>query len=281
MKRIMKGMNSTKTFIALIAVLFSTLAFQSCNNVTPLTQEQMNGYWVLKTLNGEDAKSQFAGALPTLQFNFDDSTISGTGGCNRYTGPYTYQDGIFSAPNLISTRMLCVENNNEGQFLLELSNAANVLTIENGLLTISHDSKVVMQFEKGEAPAENNNQVNSENLSGTWTLKTIDGVEASTKYTTEPGKVPTISFDFDKNRVYGNSGCNNYNSPFTLDENGQIIISQPISTMMACPNLEGERQFIQAVADTSIITLPDANTLQFAKKDVVSLIFEKTSTELK
>lgn len=281
MKRIMKGMNSTKTFIALIAVLFSTLAFQSCNNVTPLTQEQMDGYWVLKTLNGEDAKSQFAGALPTLQFNFDDSTISGTGGCNRYTGAYTYKDGIFSAPNLASTRMLCVENNNEGQFLLELSNAANVLTIENGLLTVSHDSKVVMQFEKGEAPAINNNQISSENLSGTWTLKTIDGVEASTKYTTEPGKVPTISFDFNENRVHGNSGCNNYNSPFTLGENGQIIISQPVSTMMACPNLEGEGQFIQAIADTSIITLPDANTLQFAKKDVVSLIFEKTSTESK
>jgi len=277
----MKGINSTKTFITLIAVFFSALIFQSCNNVTPLTQEQLDGYWVLKTLNGDDAKSQFAGALPTLQFHFEDNTISGTGGCNRYTGEYTYKEGIFSAPNLASTRMLCVENNNEGQFLLQLSNANNTLTIENGLLTISHDNKVVMQFEKGTTPAVTQNQFNSENLSGVWTLKIIDGVDASSRYTTEAGKIPTITFDFNESRISGNSGCNNYNAPFSLNENGQIIISHPVSTMMACPNLEGEGQFVQAITDTSMLTLPDANTLQFVKKDVVSLIFERTSTDSK
>ncbi|HCO67686.1 MAG TPA: META domain-containing protein [Dysgonomonas sp.] len=274
----MKTKNSMKLFIALIAVFFSALAFHSCTSTTPLTREQMEGYWVLKTLNGQDARSQFAGALPTLQFNFDDNTISGTGGCNRYSGPYTYKEGILSAPNLASTRMLCTENNNESEYLLQLSGTNNVLSIQNDLLTITKDGRVIMEFEKGSAPAENY-QVNAESLKGTWTLKTIDGAQASDSYTTEGGKIPTISFNFDDNRVFGNAGCNNFNASFTLGENGQVIISRPASTMMACPNMEGENKFMQAISDTSMITLPDANTLQFAKGDMVSVIFEKTSNE--
>lgn len=276
----MKKMKLMKTFIALTAIVFSALSFQSCMKVTPLTQEQMDGYWVLRTLNGEDAKSQFAGALPTLQFNFEANTISGTGGCNRYSGPYTYTEGIFAAPNLAVTKMLCVENNNEGQFLLLLSEGDKVLSLENGLLTLTKDKKVIMQFEKGTAPAEKLT-ANADNLSGEWKLKVIDGVEAASKYTTEPGKVPTLKFDFEANRISGNSGCNNYGAPFTLNDGGQLIVKAPVSTMMACPNLEGEAQFVQAVSDTSMLTLPDANTLQFAKGDIVSLIFEKVPTEIK
>lgn len=275
----MKVTNSTKALIALFAVFFSALTFQSCNNVTPLTQEQMEGYWVLKTLNGDDARSQFAGALPTLQFNFENNTISGTGGCNRYTGEFTYKEGIFSAPVLASTRMLCTENNNEGQFLLELSNEKNILSIEDGLLTISHDGRVVMQFERGATPTASLNQFNAESMGGVWILRMIDGVDATTKFPTESAKIPTINFDFNENRVSGNSGCNNYNAAFTIDENGKLIITNPVSTMMACPDMEGEAQFIQAIIDTSIVTVPDANTLQFAKGDFISLIFVRSSAD--
>lgn len=272
-------MNAVKIFIALTVVFFSALGFQSCTQVTPLTQEQMEGYWVLKTLNGEDAKSQFAGALPTLQFNFAENLVSGTGGCNRYSGNYTYKDGVFSAPNLVATRMLCAENNAEGQFLLELSGLDNILSLENGLLTITKDKKVIMQFEKGAAHAESF-IADAENLKGEWRLKVIDGVDAASTYTTDPGKVPTLSFNFIENRIAGNSGCNNYNAPFTLTEDGKLVVATPVSTMMACPNMEGEARFIQAIKDTSMLTLPDANTLQFAKGDVVSVVFEKVLSEI-
>lgn len=275
----MRKKNLITVFIVFAVVAFSALSFQSCTNATPLTQEQMDGYWVLKTLNGEDAKSHFAGALPTLHFNFDEGTVSGTGGCNRYTGAYTYKDGVFSAPNLVSTRMLCAEDNAEGQFLLELSGLNNILSLENGLLTITKDKKIIMQFEKGETPAGSFN-ANAETLQGEWKLKVIDGADAASLYTTDPGKVPTLNFNFAENRIAGNSGCNNYNAPFALAEDGRLVVTNPVSTMMACPNMEGETRFIQAIKDTSMLTLPDANTLQFAKGDMVSVVFEKVKSEV-
>lgn len=271
----MKKVNSMK-FLTVLAALLAAFAFQSCNNAAPLTQDQMEGYWVLKTMEGEDAKSQFAGALPTLKFDFENKMVSGTGGCNRYSGAYTYENGVFSAPNLASTRMLCVEDNKEGEFLLALSNENNTLTLENGLLTIVHDGKAVLQFEKGTEPADSY-AVNAESLSGTWVLKTIDGVDVSEKFSGELGKMPTATFDFEKNIINGNGGCNNYGAPFQLEEGGRLIVSHPAATMMACPNMQGEAQFFQAITDTSVLTLPNANVLQLAKNDIALLIFEKSA----
>lgn len=275
----MKTINFTKSIALIALMLFTVLAFQSCNQSKPLTQAELEGYWVLKNMNGQDAKSQFAGALPTLQFNFSEGTISGTGGCNRYNGAYTYKEGIFSAPNLAVTQMLCIEDNNEGQFILELTNANNKLSIVNGLLTVTHDGKVVLEFEKGQAPVEEAKKtLDSSTLSGEWRLKTIDGADVSTVFTGENAQAPTLSFNFTDNKITGNGGCNQYNATFSLN-NDQLVVGPLMSTKMACPNTKGETQFAEAIADTSTITLPNENVLQLAKKGIVSIIFEKVVTD--
>lgn len=273
----MKKSDFRKITALLLVMFFVGLTLQSCKETKPLTQAEMEGYWVLKTMNGKDAKTEFTGALPTLEFNFDDNLISGTGGCNRYKGAFSYKDGNFSAPNLATTQMLCTEDNNEGQFILELTNVNNTLSLVNGLLTISHDGKVVLEFEKGTSPIENDEIVlNSESLSGLWKLKVIDGVEAQTKYKGERESIPTLSFNFADNKITGNSGCNTYNATFSLNAD-QLIVGALMSTRMACPNLEGEMQYSQAIADTSSISLATENYLQIAKKGIVLLEFEKVT----
>ncbi len=275
----MKTINLIKAATMMVVMLFAGMAFQSCQETKPLTQAELEGYWVLKTINGQEAKTKFSGAQPTLQFNFDESTISGTGGCNQYNGAYTYKDGILAAPNLAVTQMLCTEPNEEGQYLLELSNMNNKLSIDNGLLTITHDGKIVLQFEKGEAPVANTTITPDANtLGGVWKLKNIDGADATSRFKGDNATIPTLSFNFTDNKISGNGGCNRYNAPFTLN-NGQLIVSPIMSTKMACPNLEGEAQFAQAIADTSLITLPNENILQLAKNGVVLLEFEKQAAD--
>lgn len=259
-----------------IVALCTAFTFQSCDNTKQLTQTELEGYWVLKTLNGEDAKSIFEGAIPTLEFNFKDSLVSGTGGCNRYSGPFTYKKGILSAPNLASTMMLCAEKNAEPQFLLALSNVNNIPSIVDGVLTIKHDGKIVMEFEKGTSQEEKQPvSVNANTLGGNWVLKTIDGAEATSLFA---DKVPTIAFDFAANKVTGNAGCNNYNAGFALND-AQLIISPLMSTKMACPNLNGESQFTKAISDTSTLSLPNENILQVAKNETVLLVFEKSANQ--
>ena len=61
-----------------------------------------------------------------------------------------------------------------------------------------------------------------------WQLRAIDGAAVNSDRA-------TFSFDFDKNRVGGNGGCNGFGG--TLTETGDgIKISQIISTKMFCEN---------------------------------------------
>lgn len=258
-------------------VLCATLLLSSCDSKPKqLQQADLEGLWVLKSLNGKAAKEAFSGAIPTLEFNFQDSLVYGTGGCNRYTGAFTYKDGFLAAPNLASTMMLCTEDNSEPQFLLALSNVNNIPSIVDGVLTITHDGVVVLEFEKGTAQTEAQPvAVDANALKGTWTLKSIDGAEAGSLYAEA---VPTLTFDFDESRIYGNAGCNNYNAQFSLADT-QLVVGPVITTRMACPSLEGEGLYTQAIADTSSLTLPNENVLQLTKKGTVLLVFEKSAEQ--
>lgn len=256
-------------FIAVVAIAF---LFTSCDEKKDIPQSDLEGYWVLKTLNGKDAKSLFKGALPTLEFHFADSTVSGTGGCNRYSGAFTYKKGIFNAPNLAVTSMLCTEENQEPEFLLALTNKENGLSLENGLLKFTFSGTVTLEFEKGTAAEEAKPVKPSEQtLQGEWILNTIDGVDAKTRF---KNSVPTISFNFAEKKVFGNDGCNSYNATFNL-EGVNLAVGPIMSTRMACEGMENIAQFNQAIADSSVITLPSEKVLQFAKNGTILLEFNK------
>ena len=275
----MKSLNLMKVCAILIIAFVSGILLHSCDKKNAPTQTELEGLWVLKSLNGTAASEGFKGALPTLEFNFQDSIVSGNSGCNRYTGKFTYKDGNFTAPNLASTRMLCIDSNREPEFLLELTNEGNSLSIVNGILTISHDGKAVLEFEKDTAPKPDiATAIDTKQLEGLWTLKTIKGEEAAGKFGKADDAVPTLNFDITENRVGGKSGCNGYGGSFSLN-NDQLIIGQLISTQMACPNLDAEHEYIKTLSDTSIIALPSSDVLQISKNGSLLLEFNRAKTD--
>jgi len=143
-------MNNSKfrqSYLTLLTIILAVFVFQSCGNNNAPQPSELEGFWILKSLNGKEAKAEFKGALPTVQFNFQDSLISGTSGCNRYNGKFTYNKGKLSAPNLATTQRLCIDANSEPQFLSAIGNT-NKLSIENGILVFTYDSKVVLEFVK-------------------------------------------------------------------------------------------------------------------------------------
>lgn len=80
-----------------------------------------------------------AGTEVTATFNAGQ--LSGSGGCNTFTSTYTLaEDGTFSTPAVVSTRMSCSEPKNimeqEAQFFLNLQNAKK-LTQVGGLLVLT------------------------------------------------------------------------------------------------------------------------------------------------
>lgn len=262
-----------KTTAFLIAA-FTIISFgiQSCTSVKPIDKGQLEGYWVLKSLKGEDAATAFTGTLPNMEFNFADSTLFGNGGCNTFRGQFSLTDqNIFSAPNLASTMMACLPGNKEPEFMTTLSSPNLAVSIENGLLTFKQDETVVLQFQKGDAPAKavKPEPVNAESLTGTWTLTSIAGEDMATLF---PEKAATMEIAAD-GKVFGNAGCNTYRTSYTLD--GDMLTFAPaMATKMACPAMQGETKFLSHLA-TPLQAATSEGKLLFNKDGNMVLEFTK------
>lgn len=86
----------------------------------------------------------------------------------------------------------------------------------------------------------------------TWELIELGGRPIAANQ--EP--TPEIIFSDTSNRVYGNSGCNRFFGTYTLDANKKrLTIGQVGSTMMACPNMNIEQEFLEVLkkADSYIL----------------------------
>ena len=61
--------------------------------------------WIVVSVNGQ---KPIAGAVPTVRFEAD--RISGTGGCNQFSGPYQVDlaTGQFAVRDLMSTEIACL-----------------------------------------------------------------------------------------------------------------------------------------------------------------------------
>ena len=265
-----------KAFNTIILTLIATImsiGFQSCNTTKPIDKSILDGYWTLTTLEGQNAKPLFGGPIPSLQFNFTDKTVAGSGGCNRYTAAFTLTDkNEFTASNPISTMKMCLNQNEEEKFLKAIGTPQTILSIENGLLTFTKDKKVLLQFEKGEAPkpgATVSERVTIENTTGSWQLKSLGSEDLSKLFTT---KIPTIEFSQD-GKVFGNSGCNTYRGTFKI-EDGKIVFSPLAGTRMACPSLEGEGKFTKILTSPVTASINDG-VLTFYNGDSIIAEFTK------
>ncbi len=268
MKRILKSA------IILIATVTFIFGLQSCNSVKPIDKTQLEGYWVLKSLKGEDAKAAFEGSIPSIEFDFSQNMVFGSGGCNRYTGSFNLtEQNMFTATNSASTMMMCVDPNKEPLFLSTIATPELLLSLsKDGVLTFTKDKEVVLEFVKGEAPSTKAmaEAINAESLAGLWTLTSIAGGDMSSLFA---DRKPTMEFSAD-NKIFGNAGCNTYNTAYTLEEN-TITFGPVASTKMACPNLKGENMFTNLLA-TPLQAELNGDKLTLLKSGEVVLEFVKT-----
>lgn len=251
-----------KKNIYLFTILLASV-FTSCGSTKSVkevisTPENISGNWSLVSLNNEDVNTLFEEQKPSILIDQAAGTISGMSGCNSFSGQFTFNNKHFSASNLVSTLMLCNEKNAEPQFIEAISDESLVY-IDNNQLVFSKNGKAVAKFKKG---------IDNALLSGTWTLESIDGQNANTLF---PDALPTIKFLTKEHKVAGMGGCNNYNANYDLD--GFLLNVGPImTTRMACPNSSSEAKYINALKDSSVISL-EGNTLTLSKDGKETLKF--------
>lgn len=264
-----------KSAALLIAAVSIGFGVQSCASVKPIDKAELAGYWALKTLNGEEAKAAFEGAIPSVEFDFEKNMVAGSAGCNRYTSAFTLtEQNLFTAKAPVSTRMACLNANKEPEFLKAIATPDLTLSItKDGVLTFTENKNVVLEFVKGEAPkAANNRKVNVETLTGKWSLTSLPGEDLTKLFT----KVPTMEITAD-GKVFGSGGCNRYNASYELKDN-TLTLSRPAATLMACPNLEGEGKFFKTFDKPFQVSI-NGDTLTFSQEGNTVLEFAKTVGE--
>ncbi len=69
------------------------------------------------------------------------------------------------------------------------------------------------------------------------------------------------NINFEKERVFGNLGCNNFFGAYKLNKNS-LEIGQVGSTMMMCQNMQTEQDFAKVLQDVKTYKI-DKNSLVF------------------
>lgn len=233
-------------------------ATQVVGNVAAAPAPLAGSRWdVVNYNNGKEAVvSVTIGTELTLNFG-TDGRVSGSAGCNSFSGTYESSGDTIKIGPLASTRMLCSEPtgimDQEAQYLTALQNSATY-EIVNGVLTI-RDTAGAMQVVANVAAAP-------AGLAGTaWDIISINnGNEAVV--TLIPGTSATLNFGTD-NQITGTGGCNSFGGPYESSD-GTLKIGPLVSTMMFCDEPKGtseqEQQYLAALQKAATYEI-SGNTL--------------------
>lgn len=212
-------------------------------------------FWLLTELVG---KAPVAETAISAQFG-TDGTLSGSAGCNQYTGKYTTSGSSITISNLANTAMACDQPvmDQETAYLKALGDAKSYSVNGNSLTLLGGGGTALAAY-----------QAQSQALAGTnWeVIGYNNGKEAVTSVLLDT-KI-TASFD-NAGNLSGNAGCNQYSGPYTTT-GSQIKIGPLTSTMMTCSDPEGimdqEAQYLAAMQSAATY-LVNGNGLELRTAD--------------
>lgn len=221
-----------------------------------------NTNWSASAIAGEPA----AGAEITA--GFDDQTMSGSAGCNRYSGSYEI-DGTaltFTSP-VVTTLMACDEAimTQERRFLQALD-SVETFTVEGSTLTLRDSSgRVVVSFD----------EVSQELAGSSWTIISYrdgDGVVSLLE-----GTEATLAFTHGD--LEASTGCNIVSAQYSSAD-GSLTTSEVMQTEMYCEEPDGvmdqESAIAQAIGRASTYRIDGKTLTIWAADESILLILERS-----
>ena len=255
-------------------IILCTGVFAACGSSKKAMQVvALDGEWNIIAVNGDKIESATS---PYLGFDMDENRLYGNAGCNRMTGSFevdTLNPGKIHFGTIGTTRMMCPDMDVESRVLEALNTVKSYAETESGIELADAEGNAVLTLEKREIPA-----FAIDDLNGEWVIRFVNGVEIG-----EMENIPFIAFDVKQQRVHGNAGCNTINGGFSQEEGkaNSLKFSQMISTLMACPNLETERQILGALNQVASFSFNEDETMSLFNEDGEELLkLEKNSDAL-
>lgn len=251
------------------AAAFAAVVLSSCG--TTGKSVDISGEWNVVSVKGE----QVAGN-PYIGFDLAEGRIYGNAGCNRIMGGVevdSVNPGKIGFTGVCATRMMCPDMETEQKVLEALNEVAGYQASSAGVELTDKDGNVLMSLEKKEAPAVSVNDIN-----GKWNITKVEGAAVEVA-----DKTPFISFNVAENAVHGNGGCNIINGSFSQEEGNpsSLKFGQMISTMMAGPGMETERNVLSAMNKVASFVVNEDGTLSLmdvADNEVLLLVKSEDET---
>jgi heat shock protein HslJ len=181
--------------------------------------------WAL-TAQLVDGTSQPVPSEVTVDATFDTatSTVSGSSGCNLYTGPFTLDGGSLTIGPVAGTMRACEApaGTVEGAYLANLDLVRTYTATADRLELFDGGGTTILEFAVAET---------AELAGPIWRATGINNGTGGV-VSIAAGTEPTAQFD-EAGTISGNASCNQFNGPAVVD--GQAIAIGPlISTRMAC-----------------------------------------------
>lgn len=224
--------------VRICLVLLVSALLAACSAMSPSDKAAaLDGTdWVLTTLPG---RTLIADSFVTLRF--EDGQVSGTDGCNRYSGAYTASDlQLQFDGSMATTMMACSEPVMEqaNAFMAALVKVRSYRIAAGQLILLSADDALVANLKRQDR-----------DLAGTaWQVTGINnGREAVVGVLN--GTTLTLTFSAD-GKLSGSAGCNNYVANYTLTASALDIGSAAVTRKMCSSPatvMEQEQQFLNAL----------------------------------
>lgn len=111
-----------------------------------VTTKLTNKNWKLISINEEPVKSE--AKQPFMVLNENENSVSGNTGCNNFFGTYELSgENKIKFSSLRMTKMACIGNNPEQEFIEVLDETANYSLSENELVLKDEDETILAIFQ--------------------------------------------------------------------------------------------------------------------------------------
>lgn len=259
----------------LAAAAFACVLMSCGSGKNTVAVVDFSGEWNIVEVNGEKVSAE---NTPYLGFDKAAHRLYGNAGCNRLMGTFdvdTLNAGKISFGQVGATRMMCPDMKVEQSVLEALNKVAGYEEVGENVVLNDADGKSLILLQKREIK-----EVSINDLDGTWQIMTVNGTEIG-----KTEKTPQLTFDLAEKKVYGNASCNTINGGFSQEEgkSSSLQFTQMISTMMACPDMETERNILGALNKVRSFEVKEDGTVALLGEDGTELLTlqkqEKTETE--
>jgi heat shock protein HslJ len=244
--------------VAVLAACGGTDATQASTATSPSALPLEDTSWGLVSYVGSSGSTTQVPDGVTATAIFAEGTVSGNGGCNRFTGPFQLDGDSLTIGPLASTLMACPEPQGglEQAYLAALDQTASYRTGDTSLDLLDDSGDVVLTFEVVEPLS----------LTGTeWTAVSVNtGTGAVSSVLS--GVMVTVTFDED-GTVSGSTGCNSFSGTYTV-EGDSPDVGPLASTAKACADdvMTQEAAFLAAMDNATTLTI-DGDRLELRDDD--------------